>query len=827
DLPPGGTLAGDIDGDALPAMLTLDPAALLDVAGDVRIEATKDISVLSFLEMRDAGASLTLAAGRDIHLFADVLMAGDLALIADATVFGPGGVPQLSDGEGRIDVHGSRQVFVRTGRLELSAPEGIVGADMLATDRLEIRTGDALDLPATALAGGLVVDVLGDLTLGGLDVASAALTATGAGGFAGDISQTGTVEVTGTTDLFATGEVRLGLGNDFGGVVTLTAGGNATLADVNFLDIRNSDIGGDLVAAAGTAAQAVSLNRRATRAALFLNGVDVGSGAGTATLTTEAGGVTVGNLRAGDVTIAGASGGAVAGDVHGAALWTGALSIAAAGDATGLDGILLNNARVDGALTLSDARNVTFLGLTADAEAGIDLGAVPGLLVLERTWFLGDATVAVDGDISIGLVEARPGATTDGSLTLSAGGDLFKKRSNSIDLISAGLGTGLFLLRLSPSEILQVPAAHSGTYDRLLASAGDMTLSAGGNLLLPGISFQADKRTTAGGTLTATAGGDLALDYLGELRLGGLSVAGDAAVQVEGGVTQTGAVSVGGVFDIFAEGAVVLADAGNDFNTLRADLGTQAATLADADGFVIADLRAGALTASAVAGDVTLRDAAVAGGVSLTGARVTVARVSAAAGGEAVTLRATGGDLAVSDLSAGGAVDAVAAGGAGFARVVLAGLSVAAHDDVTLTAGRTGDATLTSAAGSVALSNLRAGALRAEAGTGLSALGVSAGSIALEAAGGTAVLGGVAASGALSVTASGDVTTVADAPGAMAGFTVAGARAATLGIEVDQILGDPDTNQLLRSLPAAASTAVAGQAVGAMVSAGGPAGFAA
>ena len=814
----GDPILGDIDGDAPPLTLTLDPGSLEFSNADIRIEATRDIHVADAVVMRDPRASLTLAAGRDLFLLANFDIAGDLSLIADATVFGAGGLLQLPDGEGLIDVATGVQLFVPDGRLELSAPEGIVGAGMTPAGALRLHAGGDLTIPETTLTGTLFVRADGAVELGGGAVGALDVSAFGV---AGGITQAGALTVAGTSLLSATRDVTLALANDFGGAVTVTAD-TVSLRDVNFLEISDSEVFGDLTAAAGTAAETVQVTRDPYQAALHLDGVDVGSGAGSLVATTVSGGVALVNIRAGDISVAGASGGAVAGDMRGHAILTGGLSIAASGLASGVNGIMLSNLRADGAVSLSDAPNLTLLGASFAPDFGVDLGDVPGLLTLERTVFAGDMSIAVDGDVDLALVRSTPGGSTDGDLTIAAGGDIHKRTSNDIDLIAAGFGVGAYFITLSPTERLTVAAPHAGSYDRLLRVAGNLDLAAGGAILVPGIEFQADKRTTVGGETRLAAQGDVVVDFLGDVTLAGLSSERDATLRVEGALDQSGAVYVADRLDLLVAGDVSLGLSGNDFNTLGGDVGGST-VLGDADGFLVEDFRGGALSASTASGDVTLRDLVVAGDLAAQGDRLTLSRGRVDGAADLVSRT---GALTVTDLAAGGALVANSAGTADVARVSLAGLQVEATDDIAVIDVAAGATALASSAGAVSVENLRAGSLLALAHTGFSAHGLIADSLEADAGGGV-LLGGVATTGTLDVNAGGDILSLADGPDRLAAFEVAGPRAARIGLEVDAILGDPIRDQVTAEFAAVPPVSVGAEALSALIRAGGDARFAA
>ncbi|MBR28755.1 MAG: hypothetical protein CML46_17720, partial [Rhodobacteraceae bacterium] len=814
----GDPILGDIDGDAPPLTLTLDPGSLEFSNADIRIEATRDIHVADAVVMRDPRASLTLAAGRDLFLLANFDIAGDLSLIADATVFGAGGLLQLPDGEGLIDVATGVQLFVPDGRLELSAPEGIVGAGMTPAGALRLHAGEDLTIPETTLTGTLFVRADGAVELGGGAVGALDVSAFGV---AGGITQAGALTVAGTSLLSATRDVTLALANDFGGAVTVTAD-TVSLRDVNFLEISDSEVFGDLTAAAGTAAETVQVTRDPYQAALHLDGVDVGSGAGSLVATTVSGGVALVNIRAGDISVAGASGGAVAGDMRGHAILTGGLSIAASGLASGVNGIMLSNLRADGAVSLSDAPNLTLLGASFAPDFGVDLGDVPGLLTLERTVFAGDMSIAVDGDVDLALVRSTPGGSTDGDLTIAAGGDIHKRTSNDIDLIAAGFGVGAYFITLSPTERLTVAAPHAGSYDRLLRVAGDLDLAAGGAILVPGIEFQADKRTTVGGETRLAAQGDVVVDFLGDVTLAGLSSERDATLRVEGALDQSGAVYVADRLDLLVTGDVSLGLSGNDFNTLGGDVGGST-VLGDADGFLVEDFRGGALSASTASGDVTLRDLVVAGDLAAQGDRLMLSRGRVDGAADLVSRT---GALTVTDLAAGGALVANSAGTADVARVSLAGLQVEATDDIAVIDVAAGATALASSAGAVSVENLRAGSLLALAHTGFSAHGLIADSLEADAGGGV-VLGGVATTGTLDVNAGGDILSLADGPDRLAAFEAAGPRAARIGLEVDAILGDPIRDQVTAEFAAVPPVSVGAEALSALIRAGGDARFAA
>ena len=88
---------------------------------------------------------------------------------------------------------------------------------------------------ALNVTAGTNITVSGDVEAGSADLAATA----------GNITDsTGTLVVTGTTNLVAGGDVVLDASNDFGGTVTMDVSGSATLNDINDIELGDSTVVG-------------------------------------------------------------------------------------------------------------------------------------------------------------------------------------------------------------------------------------------------------------------------------------------------------------------------------------------------------------------------------------------------------------------------------------------------------------------------------------------------------------------------------------------------------------------------------------------------------
>ncbi|SFI68068.1 filamentous hemagglutinin N-terminal domain-containing protein [Albimonas pacifica] len=776
--------------------LTLAAGGAIDQAAGAALEVAGASSV------RTSGGAVTLDAAGNV--FGGGLgVATDLGGAPAAHVsVATGGALLLAGVSADLLTVEAGGALTQSGALQLGA-----GADLTAASFTLLNASNAFGSVLRLDGGAASLRASGGVTFGASSLASLALTA------GGDVGQVGALQIAGTARFETPGDVILEAANAFDGAVSIS-GAAVSVTDADSLALVSVEAGETLTA-------------RALGGDLSMEQVRVGGGAGALWGGADGGSIWLVSALAGDTVLAGAEGPA-AQDIHVDTAALGSLQAVAAGGG-GFDGVRLSNLVLAGDLGVALAPNVSLDGVTLGTDAVFDPGAVSGTLSLHRVRTAGDLVASVEGDVRLGLVETRAGREGAGTLDIASGGTIAKLADAAIDFGAAAGGSGALSILAPDGKEVVVEAAALAPYADLVATAGDLRLDAAGDVLLPraeqGIGTLAEGpgplRVRVGGAAELVAGGDVALAHAGDLTLAGLSAGGDAAIRtVEGGsLDQTGAASVGGMLALDVAGDAALDRGDNAFSVVSGRVGGALAA-GDADGFALADLRAGSVSTVGQGGAVALRDVATTGAISVEAASVSAQRLEA--GGD-LALAATAGAATGEDLQAGGALSLAASGEARLARFVSGSLDVVAGGAATVGDGGAGAARV-SAGGDATLANLRLGEASVEAGGAVSALAIRAESLDVV-AGGDAVLGAASVTGALSVSALGMATTALEAPAKLAAVTVAGVRDAAVGVDTDARLGDAAVGRQRIALAAGADAGLAEVAADAVLAVGGAARF--
>ncbi|MGM0584066.1 MAG: filamentous hemagglutinin N-terminal domain-containing protein [Pseudomonadota bacterium] len=819
---------GDIPADDDPDTdYYVSAASLSGVGGAVTLQARRDIVVEAAVDNDIPNAVLTLEAGEDILLNADLSMAGGMLLTADADL--PTGA---GDGSGAIRIGRGVTLEASIGPVALSAPEGIDGAAMSFDERLTIRSGagSALALPDAALAGGLDIEAGGRIEAGRIEANDLRLI--GADGLAlagplvisgpavlgaagGDIvalnpdnridgpvnarADRDAAPAPGDVSLAAQGDLALGIvaGRD----VTLKAGGGIAgggrFRASGRLDIEaGGDVSlggagnllGDRLAISGRAATLTSM------AGVTLESADLSE------LTLTAGGDVT---QTGAVEVSGAARietpGAVrledAGNDFGGAVSLRAESASIADR----NHLRLSDSHLAGDLTAragAGATPVTLGGETVATALVVERSGLGGSLDAEaeggiavRDVLAGAARLKAEGDIALSGVSAGPlrvmaagdasgldGAllhetVVSGLLTLSAPEATLSGVSLGDDALSASVPGTLTLHRVRAAGDLTAQAGALRV--ELVAASGDLSLTAATGDLARLADAEIDGAAAAAGPGTLTL--DLGTEGARDMAAPGLAPyehllesGGDVALAAAGDIRLPEAVD-GIERRLRAPGALTLA-AGGD--AVVAAAGNLRLTGAETGGALTAEAVEGAGEAGALsAEDLDVSGAAaLSAEAGLEAARVRAEAFSAGAGGD---LRLTDAALASADLAAEGALsasrgvisgDATAVSGEAMA---LSQLSVGGRLEAAA------DPDGSAPAPAMTLSGLRLGALSADSGDGLDvdATAVS-GEAALRARRGDLTLGTLEAGTLKAVAEGGDILTRAGS-GEAAGFAPA------------------------------------------------------
>lgn len=686
---------------------------------------------------------------------------------------------------------------ITTGALRLSGDLSLAAAGGVTTGTIDTGTG------AVSIDGGASAVSTGAITAGGATtlnggtlrfgrVSAASLTATGAGVVSGgDVDVTGGIAVRG-------GGARTTLG-------ALRARGGAVSVDGGSGDVTLGAIG----ASDGTTLRGASLNFGAVDGAgldaLTAGALTGGDIAVTGAASLNGSMVTLGAVNAGNgVTLRGAT--LAFGPVSGKSL-----DAVATGALTGGDVNVSGAASVGGgAVTLGDVATgggATLRGTTLNvgAVSGSGLSATStGALTVARVDVTGAASAnAGSGALSIGPV------TAGGAVTLAGGTvNVGAVNAASLDLTGSGTVTG--------GDVAATGAVSvRGGGDRLTLGQvrGNMvTLDSGGGALSIGALTSTGSAALSGGALAfgdANVGSLSAIASQGDITGGAITAVNDVAVTAQRGAVTLGTVNT-------TAGAVTIASVG----TLRAQ-GVQAARTASlitsardadiivADGIVSQDkvsvVSAGNIRAPLIrsrAGDLVVRapngevsgltsgsvtalsagpgrafELAVgtaarlgdisAGQTTISAASITAGRIDT--GSEAITLRATDGDLTVGGLVTAGAATLSATGRTSLAAVDVAG-NVALSGGTGLSFTDVSGGTVQAASGgTIAGRTINAGTVLSVEGGQVSLGGAKAGQgLTLNAANGDLnvtgpVTAGTATLGATGRTVLATVTTTGDA----------------------------------------------------------------
>ena len=235
---------------------------------------------------------------------------------------------------------------------------------------------------------------------------------------------------------------------------------------------------------------------------------------------------------------------------------------------SGLSSIILPSAANDfgqltipgapGGVLLTDANAITLAG----ANTGGNLGVTAG-----------------------GSVGQSAALNVSGSTTITASGQVSLNASNAFTG-PVSVTNALSPVTLNASGDLNLGAISASSLD---ATAGDEIIGVGTKTVTGTTTLAAPNGITAGsfandfgGAVSATTGGDLILRDANALVLGATSSDG-ADVFSEGAMTQTGAISDGGQFEVQGDGGVTLTNPGNDFDDLGVSSDGGAVAVRDAN----------------------------------------------------------------------------------------------------------------------------------------------------------------------------------------------------------------------------------------------------
>ena len=691
------------------------------------VNASGDVSVKSVT----AATPLILAANGNVRVAGNLMVTATNSDILQAHAAGT-----ISVGDTTLMT--KLATFTTTGSNNITL-------DNVGNDFSNISLNTAAALTAT---GAVVVKDASDIylsnsTLGG----SLAVTAAGYSTLPA-IATVGTLSVAGNADFSNTGavtrtSVSITQNSTIGGTLSGTVSNNTSFS---FTGLGNVTVGS--ISAVGGNSTAITVNTTgnvtlAATSTLSTQGNN-GTGGGGINLTglsvnTSGGTITAGNAtRAGSVTLNATAGNLTVGSISSNRTIT---LRAAAGNITQASGSVLSSSTASMTHVASALGNIDLSGANALETSGVvQLSGASAVLANTNSITLG--TTALTGDLTVNAVGAATNVTLGtgagtAAQALTIGGNL------SINVVN---GPAL------------APTANSGNIAdndysavnlfgnlNLVTSGGNVQLNAAtaNGALAPSVRYG----TVSVANPTGTAAGTVAVAETTTLNLGNVTATSLTASSLQGGIIDSGNVTVSGAatFAVTGNNSLTLDSAANTFGTLNVAGNGQAAITSNSSVAIgTGTVLTGNLAVTTSAGNsITIDAVAITGGLSLTSGgavdfnNATATSVSGdlSATASAGTITQTGvGGLTVggtTSVSAGNAtvVQAVTLGGANEFNTVALNNSTGAVtindvSNLTVSGSAAGVVTVKAGGGSLAntwnltLGNLTVGSLVAEAANG-------------------------------------------------------------------------------------------------------------
>ncbi len=447
-----------------------------------------------------------------------------------------------------------------------------------------------------------LIDDVASLVLGDID-ATGVLTAgaqnggidDGASTIAGsDINATGGASFTASTSVTLNDSF-----NDFGGVVSVDAGGAVSLRDANTIILGDIDTNNNtltVVAAAAGGATAISQDSGTgiSAGASSFNGSTTGD-----VVLTEAS-----NSFSGAITIASANDATITGDFD---LTLGGASLNPAGGSSGNLTLDVDSVSATAAINVSGNLTVSIDDGAFQSSQEVNVAGLTDINAASETVSLTNASNTFGGAVTIDASSA--------TIAIDAGGIEFGASEITDQLTVNALG-----------DITQSGAITGGSSMTVNVNAAGVDID-----LLEASSPNDFSYFEIGGTTPANS---LALrDAVGDIAFGTLDVSGDLSLEVVGDVDSNAAFDIGGATFIEVTGAsssVSLTNSGSTFGTDASDSLTIIST-----------------------NDVTVNGASVTGDVNVDGVSVTIDIASI---GGSIDASATS-DVDIDGTSVGGGVD--------------------------------------------------------------------------------------------------------------------------------------------------------------------------
>ncbi|HEY4366770.1 MAG TPA: filamentous hemagglutinin N-terminal domain-containing protein [Steroidobacteraceae bacterium] len=580
--------------------------------------------------------SLTLQSGGAVTINGTITLAGGLSVTAGGDIVQS--APISADGVASFTAGAGKSVLL--GNVANSFGSTVaIGASSGSLLNVTLQDLTAIDLQPLTITGNLNVAAGGDITqsgtldIGGTSVFTAAggqsvilgdtsnvftgivtFAASGTGNLqnvtlqdstaldlraltidgnltvgANALTQSGALSVQGNSSFTAAGGQSIALGNAnnlFTGTVTLAANGggnlqNVTLADTTALDLRTLTIGGFFTASSdGALTQSGALVVGGNSNFTAGNGRSITlSNSGNAFTGTVSLGAATGNLQnvtVNDSTALDLQALTIGGDLTidaSAITQSGALNVTGNSSFTAASGqsVSLNNTSNNfvGTVGLAASGGGHLQNVTVNNAVGLDMQA----LTIDGNLIVGASSVTQSGALVVGGTSSFTAASGQsillgdasnaftGTVTLAVNGagnlqNVTVHDSTALDLQALAIDGNL---DVAATAITQSGALNVAGSSSFAANAGQsILLMNASNLLTGAVSFAAN---TSGNLQNVTLQNSTAID------LQGLTLSGNLIATATGGISQSGALIVGGTASFTATNgqSIVLGNAGNQF----------------------------------------------------------------------------------------------------------------------------------------------------------------------------------------------------------------------------------------------------------------------
>ncbi|WP_080885985.1 hypothetical protein [Nitrospira japonica] len=501
--------------------------------------------------------TVAVASGNNVTVSdTNALVLGTSTVSGNLNVTTGGAVTQ----SGALAVTGSTTVAAGANNITLTnAANDFSTVGITSGNNVALRDANALDLAASTVGGTLGVTT------------------------AGAITQSGALNVSGTTTLAAgaTNDITLNNAGNVFGTVGITNANNVTLQDSTALNLAASTVSGALnVTANGAITDSGNLvvTGTTTLAAGAANNITLNNTNNFSTVSITSGNnVTLVDSNAIDLgasTISGTLGITSAGAItQSGALNVAGTTILAAGAA---NNITLNNAgNVFGTVGITNANNVTLQDSTALTLAASTVSGTLGVTTNGALTQSGALTVAGVTTLAAGTandITLNNAANNFSTVGITNGNNVSLRDTNAL-ILGVSTISGAFDVTTNGALTQSGALTVAGATTLAAGAANNITLNNAGNVF---------------GTVGITNANNVTLQDSTALNLAASTVSGTLGVTTNGALTQSGALTVAGVTTLAAGAAnnITLNNAANNFSTVGITNGNNVA-LVDSNALVL------------------------------------------------------------------------------------------------------------------------------------------------------------------------------------------------------------------------------------------------